>query len=130
MALEPGDSPLNERRRCHGFLVRQYLGVGDPRGIVDAYMQELPAHTPSSSPAIPVDPVPDALDTPELLRVQVQQLTRSLLLVAHHDGLRLDVAEPAETQAPEPKTHRRDGQLELLSDPKTRRLTPIARLTS
>src|SRR5690606_30524719 len=93
---------------------------GDARCVIDADVQELPAHPAGSLPPVPVDPVPAPLDAAQLLRVQVQQLARALLLVADDLGPRLQRSQPAEAQPPEPQADRRDREGELRRDPKAR----------
>lgn len=50
MTCEPGQGPLKEGDGAFLELVRQDLGIGEPAGIIDADVQELPADT-----AMPVD---------------------------------------------------------------------------
>jgi hypothetical protein len=53
------------------------------------------------------DAVPDAVDTPELLNIDVEQLARAFTLIAV-DGL--ERLQPAALAKPDPQQHRRDGR--------------------
>src|SRR5215213_2881949 len=88
---EPDDRALEEAGGCRSQLVRQLLGIGEPGGVVDADMQELPARRaaplrPGLDLRAPIagDPVAGAAlaDPPQLLDVDVDELARSLALVA------------------------------------------------
>jgi hypothetical protein len=69
-------------------LIRHDLREGDPRGIIDADVDELPAEalaTPAPialAAAIAGDAVADAVDAAEFLGVDVQELARVLALIA------------------------------------------------
>jgi hypothetical protein len=74
-------------------LVGQDLGVGEAGGVVDADVNELPAGradllgmgdrpAPSMHSAVAGDSVAGNLDAPQLLDVDVDELTGSLALVA------------------------------------------------
>jgi hypothetical protein len=45
-----------------------------------------------------MDPVSNAVDPTQLLRVQVEQFTRSLSLVTDHDWLGLEIAQPTQSE--------------------------------
>lgn len=57
---EPGDGALEKAAGGRGDpLVRQDLGVGDARRIVDADVQELPSDAPGAATPVAVDAVPN-----------------------------------------------------------------------
>jgi hypothetical protein len=88
---------------------------GDPRGVVDADVDELPARAAGFPlPSVAGDAVTDGLEAAELVDVEVDQLARLLPLVAAHRLGRLEGAEPAEAQALQDAAHggRRDAELE------------------
>jgi len=120
--LEPRRGPLQEARGGFRLLVRQHLGAGNSRAVIDAYVQQLPADPSSPSSSVAVDAVPDALDPAQLIRVQVQQFARMLLLVAHHHRLRLQVFQPS--QCPGRLNHRLFVETDTLSSPAT--WTPVS----
>ena len=73
-AGEPGEGALEEGHGAVLALVGQDLGVGQPGGIVDADMQELPAAAALLAGPVAGDAVADAVDPAELLDVDVDQL--------------------------------------------------------
>ena len=110
--LVVGDSPFQEADRGDGLLVGEDLDVGDPGRVIDTDVDVLPAGRTSGMvrarlmAPVAGDPVSDAAADPsELLDVNVEQLTRSLALVAVRRLGRLQTGELAE---PDPGQHRGD----------------------
>ena len=114
-----GQRPAQEADRGLGLLVRQDLGVGKSSGVVDRDVDELPAGKPDlaltgnadasaslAGEAAVTHALARDLDPPELLDVDVNQLTGALFLVAP-GGLEAQSAEPAH---PEPRKDRGDGR--------------------
>jgi len=73
---------LEEAHRTVGTLVGVELGVSHTRGIIDADVQTLPTHTSGSHAAVPGDSMARAIEAPELLDVEMDQLTGVLPLVS------------------------------------------------
>jgi hypothetical protein len=122
------DGAAEEPDRGERLLVGQDLDVGQAGGIVDGDVHELPADA-LAAVTVAVDerrvvvlaqPVADALaraalDAPELLDVDVDQLAGPLALVA----LRGLAPQPAELAHPDPgqdARHRRQRHAEQLGD--------------
>src|SRR3954447_5661483 len=72
-AGEPGKRPLEEGHGALLALVGQDLGVGEPGGVVDADVEELPADAARPAGAVAGDAVAEALDPAELLDVEVEE---------------------------------------------------------
>src|ERR1035441_8478958 len=110
VALIEGDRPPEERDDGAGLLVGQDLGIGQARAVVDRDMHELPAALSSTTArrvglvgvpaAFAGHAVPGtALDAPELLDVDVDQLSRALALITDR---RLEAQAP-ELAHPDPQ---------------------------
>ena len=80
MATAEGHGAAQEADACLGLLIVQHLDIGEPGGVIDADVDELPARAAGTG-ALPdaPDPVSGAVgyDPPELLDVDVDQLARS-----------------------------------------------------
>jgi hypothetical protein len=110
--------------------VLEHLGVGEPGGVVDADVDELPAGgaapantalvaNPDSigaDPAIGGHPMPGDDDPPELLDVDVDELAGALSLVAVRRLGRLESREPSEADPPQPPRDGRERHLQALGD--------------
>ncbi|MEP3300106.1 MAG: hypothetical protein ABJO27_27080 [Pseudoruegeria sp.] len=57
-----------------------------------------------------------ALEPPEFLDVQMQELARVLALIATHRRLGIKAGETAKTKAGQPSGNRRAGKVQLLAD--------------
>jgi hypothetical protein len=79
-------------------------------------VDELPAHAASSVLALTGDAVPDPVNAPELLDVQVEQLARATLLVTPNRLRRRELRQATETETAKPPRSRRSGNLEPASD--------------
>jgi len=75
--------------------------------IIDGGMAVLPADAALARPAIAVDAMPNAADTPEFLGVQVQEIARPFVFVALHGRLGLELREPLQSQTTEHRCDRR-----------------------
>jgi hypothetical protein len=106
VATVPGERPVEEGDGAGPALVRQDLAVGEPCGIVDGDMQDLPAGTASGVAPVAGDAVADAFDPAELLGVDVEQLAGTGALLADHGRPGLEGGEAAEAEAPQ---HQADG---------------------
>src|SRR5690606_25215333 len=114
---EPTQRALEEGRGTRSVLSGQDLGVGQARVVIDANEDRLPACALAAPAAIAVDPVPDPLDPPELLRIDVQEATGLLVLVALRRLLGLAHApQPPQAQAAEDPRHRGARQAQLAGD--------------
>jgi hypothetical protein len=109
-----GDRGVEEGYGADGLLVGPDLGESDARVIVDTDVDILPTDPAAVALAGPVagDAVADALETSELLDIDVDQLSGALSFVATHGLGGLQVAQPAQSQPPENPAHggRRDAQ--------------------
>jgi hypothetical protein len=87
---KPGRGAFQETRRGLLALVGQDLDGGEPRVVVDADMDEVPANSPTA--AVSGAPAGHAMagtaESAQLLDVEMEQLARPLLLVAPHDRRR------------------------------------------
>ena len=118
-AGEPGERAPQEGNRALLVLVGQDLGVGEARGIVDTDMQVIPADAAMAvdgAGAAAGDAMTDALDSAELLGVDVQQLAWVLALISNDHGRRIEGFQAVEAEPPQHSRHRRDRHGELPSD--------------
>jgi hypothetical protein len=84
-------------------------------------VQVLPTGAIDGPAAIAVDAVPDALDPGQLLDVEVDELARSLALIAHGRRTTLELRQPPQV---EPATDRTDGRHRHAQSVRDRRLCP------
>src|SRR5690606_7872203 len=91
---------------------RQDLGIGEPGGVIDGDMQEIPTMSLVGMQARPArqEAMTDAIDLPQLLDVEMDQFTRPRALVADHRRLGLEPGQAAQTQPAQHEPHRRAGQ--------------------
>ena len=59
---------------------------GNPRMVIDGYVQELPADPGSAAAAVACDPMTDNAYSGQFFNVQVEQISRRLMFIAL-DGL-------------------------------------------
>ena len=124
---EPVERAAEEGDGAFLFLVRQKLGVGQARGVVDADVQHLPADAVVAidhSGTAAGNAVADAADAAEFLGVEVQQLAGPLTLVAHDRRRRVERLQAAETEPAQHRAHGRARQAELAGDPIARQALP------
>jgi hypothetical protein len=107
VAREPAEGAVEEGDGAGLALVGQDLAVGEPCGIVDGDMQDLPAGTASGVAPVAGDAVADAVDAAELLGVDVEQRAGAGALIADHGRPGLEGGEAAETEAAQ---HQADGR--------------------
>jgi hypothetical protein len=107
MGVEPGQRVFQEPDGALLLLVGHQRGVGQPRGIIDGDVEILPAQPLAAAApaalagAVASDAVADAIDTAELLDVDMNQLAGPLALIADDLAGRLEGGEPAEAEAAE-----------------------------
>ena len=108
MSLEEGQGASEEGAGALLLLVGQEFCIGEPRGVVDGDVQNLPADTAAAVHAdmMAGDPMADAVDVAELLGVDVDQLAGVLAFVAHRGR---PLVEGGETAEAEPAQYRADG---------------------
>jgi hypothetical protein len=94
---EPGERPLHEDGRGSLTLVWQDLGVGEPRGVIDRDMSELPAGAAHTIAPVAGDPVPDALDSAEV-GIEMHELAWRLALIAPRRLARLQLAKQGKAE--------------------------------
>src|SRR5580704_5403101 len=90
---EPIERAAEEGNGVFLLLVRQELGVGQARGVVDTDVQRLPTDAVvavDGSAAAPGDAVANALDAAEFLGVAVQEFARPLTLIAYDGRHRIE----------------------------------------
>jgi len=113
---KPMHCALQEGRCAGGSLIREDLGVGESRPIVNGDMDELPAGPTTALAIVASDAMSDPLDAPEFLDVEVHQLTRATPLVASQRLRRRQLRQSPQTQASKPPRHRRARQLQSVRD--------------
>jgi hypothetical protein len=84
--------------------------------VVDADVDELPADSSLMGPAIPMDTMANAADPPEFLDVEVEEISRTLALVADDRRLGDQLGEPLESTALEDRRHRGSRHPQATSD--------------
>lgn len=107
-APKPPQCTSEEYDRRDGLFVRKDLHVGQTGRIVDTDVRKLPADSRLTNPTVSVDAVTDPSDPPQLLRVQVEQLPRAILLVPDDRHRWIQLLESSQTKAAEHRTHGRD----------------------
>ena len=99
--LEPAQRPDEEAGDRPALLVRQDLDVGEPGGVVDRDVDELPACTLRALAAIAGDPMADAPEAGELLDIEVDQLAGACAVVTPRRLARFECGQPAQAEAGE-----------------------------
>ena len=108
--LEPEDGSAEKSHGRVFTLVREDFDIGQSRSIVDAHMDKLPSHSPSSAPFISGDAMPHASNLAQFFDVQVQQLSRMVALVATSGLCRLQVLQASPSGLLEDSGHGGAGQ--------------------
>ena len=136
VTAEEGHRPAQERARRRRLLVGQHLGVGQPGGVIDRDLHELPADRPAPQPItvgerravvlVAGDTLARAFDPPQLLDVDMDQLAGPRALVAA-GGLEPDPPQPAEADAGEDARHGRLRHRQQLGDLATGEAQPAQR---
>jgi len=70
--FEPRDGAAKKRGSCGSSLISEYLRIGEPRGIIDGDVDELPTDPSGTFPLVSCDPMADAAYLAELLDVEVE----------------------------------------------------------
>src|SRR3954469_3791876 len=98
-----GDRGLEEGDRALLLLVRKDLREGDPGGVVDADVDELPSDAPALAltGSVAGDAMADAVEAAELFDIDVDQFAGMLTLVAAHRRGRFKRLDAVEAKAPE-----------------------------
>jgi hypothetical protein len=108
--LEPEDGSAEKSHSRLFALVRENFDIGQSRGIVDTHMDKLPSHSPSSTPFISGDAMPQASNLAQFFDVQVQQLPRMVALVATSGLCRLQALQASPSGLLEDPGHGGTGQ--------------------
>src|SRR6516225_8668829 len=119
LTAEPRQRAAEKPDRALLFLVRQDLAVSQARGVVDTNVQCLPADAVMAIDRTRLasgNAVADTGDAPELLGVEVDQLARTLALVAHDRRLLIKRRQPIQTQPAQNPANRGHRHAELASD--------------
>ncbi|AQC42219.1 hypothetical protein BOB48_16845 [Bordetella pertussis] len=98
-ALVVGHCVLEELDGAGEALVGVDVGEGHAGVVIDGHEDEVPAGPLNGIASVARDPVARALDTSQLLDVDVQQIAGGLMLVAHHRLGRLQVGQVRQTGA-------------------------------
>ena len=88
--------------------------------VIAAHMQHLVAHAPIVLVADARSPVAHFLEVGELLCVQVEEITRSCVLVAVRRLLRLEIRGPGDPGLPQPETNGGSWNVQVSGDMKCR----------
>src|SRR5215212_6949881 len=105
-AAEEGDRAAEEAGRGRALLVGEHLDVGEPGGVVDGDVDELPTDPAAPRSAVAVDAVAGTADLAQLLDVDVNELARTRPLVAVGPLVRLQPRQPAQPVAADDRAHR------------------------
>lgn len=94
MLEEAGHAGSEEGAGGVSLLVGHDAGQGDTGGIIDGHVYEVSADTTIelARPSIAGNAMSDAIDSSELFDIQMQQLSRSVALVAQHGQMRFQIA--------------------------------------
>lgn len=101
-------------------LVGIQLGISDPCMVIDSDKQYFPACTTATVTVISSSAMPGLFDAPELFRVDVDQVARSLVLITLHRFGRLKVASPCQAGSGQHPAHGRLRQRQILGDARLR----------
>ena len=117
-----GDGGFEERDCAGGFLVRQDLGEGHARSVIDADVDELPAEPfaarPSAAltPAIACDAMSDLLEAAEFFDVEVDHLAGMGAFVPADRLRRLQRFQRVEAQSAQDAADRGRGEADFACD--------------
>src|SRR3954462_6923990 len=118
-----GDRGLEEGDRALLLLVRADLREGDPGGVVDADVDELPSDAPALAltGSVAGDAMADPVEAAELFDIDVDQFAGMLTLVAAHRRGGFERLDAVEAEAPEDAADRSrrdaDGSGDVLARP-------------
>jgi len=84
----PGHRPPEEGDGVIGTLRRQHFGIGEAAVVVDRHVKVLPPRPRTMAHSVLQNALPHRPEAAQLLDVDVQQLARTLTLVADHCGTR------------------------------------------
>lgn len=113
---EPGDGVIAEGDGTRRRFIGQQFGIRDPRRIVHAEMQTLPARLLPRAIACDAMPSHAERDFPQLLRVNVQQLAGCLAFVSHDGRAWRKRRLPTEPEPPQHVTDRRQREPDSIGD--------------
>lgn len=99
--------PLQKGGGCGLARVAQHLDIGEPGRIIDGGMDEVLACAAVTAASVARRTVAGSVEPAQLLDIKVDQLARSLTLVAAHGLRRLGPGQQTQTCAPKPA---RDGR--------------------
>jgi hypothetical protein len=116
LALEPAQRTDQEAGGRLAFLVRQDLDIGEPRGVVDGDVHELPTDLAVLAVPITGDAMADPGEAGELHGVEMDQLAGPCAVVAPRRLARLQRRQPPKAEAGEMPGHRATRQLQTLGD--------------
>ena len=114
LRAEPAQGAQQET--CGGLLafVLEHLDIGQPGRVIDGDMDEVPACAPvAAGPPCAGDAMARPVKTTQLLDIQVDQLARTVALIAAHGLWRIEMCKPPKPLPPEPARHGGPGQTEL-----------------
>src|SRR5487761_1309941 len=117
---EPGEvshSLVQETCRGSGFFIRHHGGEGDAGVVVDGHIEELPAGAAGFVLGIAGDAMAGFDDAGQLLDVDVQQVSRGGVFVAHDGDLGLQHFGLVELQPSQDAAHRGPAEPGGLRDP-------------
>src|SRR5262245_52193295 len=101
MAPKPGEGAPEKAHARDPVLIGQDLDVGQPGGIIDGHVHELPADAPHATAAVASDAMPRGGDPPEFLDGEVEESARPTVLVPYDGRRRRQVAQARQTQPPQ-----------------------------
>ena len=114
--LEVSDGVLQELHGVRLALVSVHVGEADAGMVIDGNEQELPASTLEAVAPVAGDAVAHALDATEFLGVNVNQIARVLMLVAHNRLGGLKIPQAGEPGTGEHAAHGALGHADRLGD--------------
>ena len=97
------DRRLEEGNRAGLPLILHHPAEGDPGGVVDADMDELPADPASIALTGPItgDAMADSIEFAELFDVDMDEFAGMFALIAPHRLSRFQITHPIQSQVPE-----------------------------
>jgi hypothetical protein len=116
MTTEKDQGSPEEGSRSRRFLVREDLDVSQPGMIIDGHVYALPAGATMPIPSIATDPMADAANPTEFLHVEMNEIARRWMLVAHDRLGRLEGAKTSQAVPGEDRRNRRTRHVDLGRD--------------
>jgi len=95
----PSQGHFQNSRRRNSFFVASDLRESNARVIVNGHVDVLPSSIPDVLVAVAVNAVADAAEAAQFLNVQMQQVTRARMLVAHRRRRRIEITETTDPLA-------------------------------